>query len=88
MEKLLKNAKSTERFVGGWDRVLDAQNTLAGKGAGPVTFGHLGFTGTSLWIDCNKRKGVAILTNATQKYYYHREALNNLRQKIGEAVWI
>ena len=35
----------------------------AGSVAGPNTFGHLGFTGTSLWIDPDARAVVALLTN-------------------------
>jgi CubicO group peptidase (beta-lactamase class C family) len=35
----------------------------AGERLGPRTFGHLGFTGTSLWIDPDARVVVALLTN-------------------------
>ncbi|HVH47046.1 MAG TPA: serine hydrolase domain-containing protein [Labilithrix sp.] len=35
----------------------------AGERAGPRTFGHLGFTGTSLWIDPDAHAVVAVLTN-------------------------
>lgn len=35
----------------------------AGELAGPRTFGHLGFTGTSLWIDPEARVVVTLLTN-------------------------
>jgi CubicO group peptidase (beta-lactamase class C family) len=35
----------------------------AGERAGPRTFGHLGFTGTSLWIDPDAEAVIAILTN-------------------------
>lgn len=35
----------------------------AGSIAGPRTFGHLGFTGTSLWIDPDARVVVTLLTN-------------------------
>ncbi len=35
----------------------------AGDRAGPRTFGHLGFTGTSLWIDPDADAVVAVLTN-------------------------
>lgn len=35
----------------------------AGALAGPDTFGHLGFTGTSLWCDPGAGIGVALLTN-------------------------
>jgi CubicO group peptidase (beta-lactamase class C family) len=35
----------------------------AGAALGPRTFGHLGFTGTSLWIDPDANVAVALLTN-------------------------
>jgi len=76
-----------ERFVWGWDTVSDPQNTLAGRGAPEKTFGHLGFTGTSLWIDADSRKGWILLTNATRKYWYHRKGLNELRKSLGELIW-
>lgn len=75
------------RFIQGWDRVTDLDNTLAGKGCSKKTFGHLGFTGTSIWIDCEKQIGHVILTNATEQFWYERRRLNNLRRSIGEVVW-
>ena len=35
----------------------------AGARMGPRSFGHLGFTGTSLWIDPDAKVVVALLTN-------------------------
>lgn len=40
-----------------------AEGSSAGRIAGPRTFGHLGFTGTSLWIDPDAGAVVALLTN-------------------------
>lgn len=40
-----------------------AEGSSAGARAGPRTFGHLGFTGTSLWIDPDARAVVVVLTN-------------------------
>lgn len=39
------------------------RGSSAGELAGPRTFGHLGFTGTSVWIDPDANVVVAILTN-------------------------
>jgi CubicO group peptidase (beta-lactamase class C family) len=39
------------------------EGSSAGSVLGPRTFGHLGFTGTSLWIDPEAGVGVALLTN-------------------------
>jgi len=40
-----------------------AEGSSAGSLCGPRTFGHLGFTGTSLWIDPDARAVVTLLTN-------------------------
>jgi CubicO group peptidase (beta-lactamase class C family) len=40
-----------------------AEGSSAGDRAGSRAFGHLGFTGTSLWIDPDARAVVALLTN-------------------------
>ena len=87
MGKLLPNSNEDERYILGFDRVLDTENTLAGKGCSARTFGHLGFTGTSFWIDLEKMRGAVILTNATQSYWYERSGLATLRKAIGEAIW-
>ncbi|MGD0528698.1 MAG: serine hydrolase domain-containing protein, partial [Polyangiaceae bacterium] len=39
------------------------ETSSAGERMGPCAFGHLGFTGTSLWIDPDARIVVALLTN-------------------------
>lgn len=78
---------ASQRYIRGWDRVMDPRNTLAGKGCSKYTFGHLGFTGTSIWIDPEKLKGHVILTNATLNYWYEREGLSEIRRMIGEWVW-
>jgi len=83
MKDKLKNSK--ERFCEGWDTPVG--NSLAGEGYSPLTFGHLGFTGTSIWIDGEKEIGHIILTNATKNYWYDREGLNKLRLELGEYLW-
>jgi hypothetical protein len=51
MLNAFKAHKNEDRFLMGFDHVMDPENTLAGKGATTKTFGHLGFTGTSFWIN-------------------------------------
>lgn len=82
-----KNHNNEDRFILGFDHVMDPSNTLAGTGANTKTFGHLGFTGTSFWIDSQAHKGAVILTNATQTYWYERSGLTHLRKTLGEAIW-
>jgi len=54
-------------FALGWDvsvRRSFSGYTSAGSFLGPRTFGHTGFTGTSLWIDPDRNFFVVLLTNA------------------------
>jgi CubicO group peptidase (beta-lactamase class C family) len=46
----------------GFDGKSDEGST-AGVRLGPRTFGHLGFTGTSVWLDPDAEIVVALLTN-------------------------
>ena len=47
----------------GWD--TPSTPSQSGKHFGPRSFGHLGYTGTSLWIDPDRRLSVTLLTNRT-----------------------
>lgn len=87
LAEAFKTHKNEDRFILGFDHVMDPENTLAGKGATTKTFGHLGFTGTSFWINPEQQKGAVILTNATQTYWYERSGLTRLRKTLGEAIW-
>ncbi len=42
-------------------------NSSCGKYFSDLTIGHLGFTGTSIWLDLKKEVGVILLTNRTYK---------------------
>lgn len=90
IEQYQENFKShtnEDRFILGFDHVMDPENTLAGVGATTKTFGHLGFTGTSFWINPETQRGAVILTNATQSYWYERSGLTALRKALGAAIW-
>lgn len=87
LEKAYTVQKAEDRYILGFDRVQDLNETLAGKGCSAKTFGHTGFTGTSFWIDLEKQRGSIILTNATQTYWYEKTGLNSLRRTLGEAIW-
>jgi serine-type D-Ala-D-Ala carboxypeptidase len=57
-------------------------DSTAGSRMSPESFGHLGFTGTSLWIDPVKERVFILLTNRT----HHRELpfanLNDVRRRF------
>jgi CubicO group peptidase (beta-lactamase class C family) len=87
MQAGFKKREHANRFLWGWDTVENPDVTLAGKGCSKNTFGHLGFTGTSVWVDTDKEIGCVVLTNGTQNYWYDRKNLNNFRRSIGELCW-
>jgi CubicO group peptidase (beta-lactamase class C family) len=45
----------------GWD--TPSSGNSAGRLLSPESFGHVGFTGTSLWIDPRRRLGIVLLSN-------------------------
>jgi CubicO group peptidase (beta-lactamase class C family) len=47
----------------GWD--TPSSPSQSGKYFSPSSYGHLGYTGTSLWIDPERRLSVVLLTNRT-----------------------
>lgn len=81
-----KLSQKHDRFVLGFD-TPSSMDSLCGEGDLKKCFGHLGFTGTSFWIDCKKKRAQVILTNATKNSWYDREELNTLRKKIGTLFW-
>lgn len=68
----------------GWD-TPDPRGSSAGHGFGPGSVGHLGFTGTSLWIDLRRSLWVVLLTN---RVYYGREPnpMPAFRPRLHDAV--
>ena len=47
----------------GWD--TPSFPSQSGRYFGPASFGHLGYTGTSLWIDPDRQLSISLLTNRT-----------------------
>ena len=47
----------------GWD--TPSSPSQSGKYFGPRSFGHLGYTGTSLWLDPDRQLSITLLTNRT-----------------------
>lgn len=67
----------------GWDRV--SQPSSSGKFFSESAYGHLGYTGTSLWIDPERQLSVTLVTNRT---WPHREsqAIKQVRPAFHDAV--
>ena len=67
----------------GWD--TPSSPSQSGKYFSPSSFGHLGYTGTSLWIDPERQLSVALLTNRTWPDCSNW-AIKEVRPKFHDAV--
>lgn len=67
----------------GWDTMLASSS--CGTRMSPRTFGHTGFTGTSLWIDPDRGVYVALLTNRVHPSRTN-EAIKQVRPALHDAV--
>ena len=78
-------AFADERRGLGW-MLKSLQVSSAGRYFSPRSYGHTGFTGTSLWVDPQRELLVVLLTN---RVYYGRSnaaAILALRQAVHESV--
>jgi CubicO group peptidase (beta-lactamase class C family) len=67
----------------GWD--TPSAPSQSGKYFGAKSFGHLGYTGTSLWIDPERRISVTLLTNRTWPDCSN-QAIREVRPRFHDAV--
>lgn len=57
-----------------------------GQSCSSGTIGHLGFTGTGLWIDRQRGLAWALLTNRVHPSRHRATPIMDLRRQVGEAV--
>ena len=67
----------------GWD--TPSIPSQSGTHFGPGSYGHLGYTGTSLWIDPERQLSVTLLTNRTWPDCSN-QAIKQVRPKFHDAV--
>jgi CubicO group peptidase (beta-lactamase class C family) len=67
----------------GWD--TPSQPSQSGRYFSPRSFGHLGYTGTSLWIDPERQLSVTLLTNRTWPDCSSQE-IKEFRPRFHDAV--
>jgi serine-type D-Ala-D-Ala carboxypeptidase len=67
----------------GWD--TPSAPSQSGTHFGPRSYGHLGYTGTSLWIDPDRQLSITLLTNRTWPDCSN-QAIKLVRPKIHDAV--
>jgi serine-type D-Ala-D-Ala carboxypeptidase len=71
----------------GWD--TPSPPSQSGKYLSPQAYGHLGYTGTSLWIDPAREFSVVLLTNRTwpdSSNQISSQAIKRVRPKFHDAV--
>lgn len=71
----------------GYDRKSPTGFTTAGQLASVDTFGHLGFTGTSFWIDREKKMIVILLTNRTYPNRSYGKNISRVRAAVADAAF-
>ena len=74
--------EGTSRALG-WD--TPSSPSQSGKYFGARSFGHLGYTGTSLWIDPDRKISIALLTNRTWPDCQN-QAIKQVRPAFHDAV--
>jgi serine-type D-Ala-D-Ala carboxypeptidase len=67
----------------GWD--TPSPLSQSGKYFSPQSFGHLGYTGTSLWIDPTRELSITLLTNRTWPDCAN-QAIKQVRPRFHDAV--
>jgi serine-type D-Ala-D-Ala carboxypeptidase len=68
----------------GWD--TPSQPSSSGKYFSSRAFGHLGFTGTSLWIDPERQLAITLLTNRTWPDRGSQDGIRRVRPEFHDAV--
>lgn len=67
----------------GWD--IPSAPSQSGKHFGPRAYGHLGYTGTSLWIDPDRQLSITLLTNRTWPDCSN-QAIKQVRPRVHDAI--
>jgi CubicO group peptidase (beta-lactamase class C family) len=67
----------------GWD--TPSENSSAGNFFSPRSFGHTGFTGTSMWMDPERNLFVILLTNRVHPTRENNQ-IRDVRRAVADAV--
>jgi CubicO group peptidase (beta-lactamase class C family) len=67
----------------GWD--TPSALSQSGNYFRPTSFGHLGYTGTSLWVDPDRQLSITLLTNRTWRDCSN-QAIKQVRPRFHDAV--
>ena len=89
MLDLDRRAPNQGSFVLGWDTPSSGYSS-AGRHFSRHTVGHLGFTGTSVWMDLEHRVIIVLLTNRVYSDRNRQQSIQGirwLRPEIHNEVW-
>lgn len=67
-------------------QLASTKDSIASMELSPDSFGHLGFTGTSLWIDAERDRVFILLTNRTHDHPLPHVLINGTRRKFHSAA--
>lgn len=70
----------------GFDLRSPSGFTTAGQFTSERTFGHLGFTGTSIWIDPEYNLAIILLTNRTYPNRSYGSAISRVRSMVSDEI--
>lgn len=81
--------KGKNRFYCGWDRPTEGENSQAGFPCPEGVIGHLGYTGTALWLDPKSQRVGIHLSNRIfpDDSEESKTQIKKLRQKFFSAYW-
>jgi beta-N-acetylhexosaminidase len=78
---------ATSRRGLGWDKPTGDANGATGVLCSPETFGHTGFTGTSIWIDPKYELVYVFLSNRVNPEINGKLLSSNIRTRIHDAIY-
>ncbi|MDX1617261.1 MAG: glycoside hydrolase family 3 N-terminal domain-containing protein [Balneolaceae bacterium] len=78
-------AETSNRGLG-FDRKSESGFSTAGTLTSDATFGHTGFTGTSIWIDPDRDLAIIVLTNRVHPYRSYGHRISRVRAEVADAV--
>jgi CubicO group peptidase (beta-lactamase class C family) len=86
-KKFIKRAVPSKKGDWGLGFTLPSRPvSTAGTKVSLKAFGHVGYTGTSLWIDPTRKSVVTILSNGTYPTYTN-EKFKYLRRELHDLIW-
>ncbi len=84
LREILSMKRNNSTWLPGWD-TPSRPYSQGGRKIGKA-IGHLGYTGCSVWIDLDRRKGVVLLTNRTFPSRFNRK-IKGFRPWFHDIIW-